>query len=95
MKYKRRVNFSFLPHQIPSNIRPVLGDCFGVNFTHRGSSDPHLLISFMIEDDGLWAEKDFQLSSYWIDDCISTLQKAKLVLENKAQKVERDGWREK
>lgn len=67
----------------------VAGNICGVNFSDRG--DGHILISLSIEDDGYWYEKDFCVSSYWLNDVIKTLKAAKDELKSKHYKSDPNG----
>jgi hypothetical protein len=59
----------------------VQGECVGVGFSKRGKNDNHALINIHVEDDEMWF-KEMTLSSAWIDDFISTLEKAKYILDS-------------
>jgi hypothetical protein len=55
----------------------IKGKLFGANLTPRNQNDPHLMIQLMIEDDECWYPFGTHFSSYWIDDLIETLTRAK------------------
>lgn len=65
-------------------MKDVHGECVGVRFVRRGPSDPHICLCLLIEDDEIWHETDFEVSSYWIDDMIDTLVRAKARLRRVA-----------
>lgn len=72
-------------------IKPVKGARNGVKFVPRGKDDPHILIQLLGEDDDNWFNSDGVMSSFWIDDLILTLQRAKETLSKKAN-PDRDGF---
>ena len=61
----------------------------GIKLEKRSSidgKDNHICLRLLGEDDGTWFE-DIELgSSYWIDDLIETLQRAKAHMEQKQKK---------
>lgn len=64
--------------------RRFRGSCVGVKLSARsgpddrdGMDDLHIMVSLEIEDDEVWHEKDFQISSYWLDELIAQLQAAR------------------
>ena len=57
----------------------------GVKLSERGSSDPHILFSLLIEDDESWRETNFKVSSYFIDETIKVLKKAKKYMEKQTK----------
>lgn len=74
-------------------IKPIKNDLFGVKFEQRGPDDKHIMARLLIEDDTNWHETDVSFSSFWIDDLIAVLQRAKAKLEQSANKEESGyGW---
>lgn len=69
----------------------IQGECVGVDFKQRGNNDKHVMLQLCIEDDGVWYPKDFEVSSFWIDDMIDVLYKAKYALETSCNK-DKDGF---
>ena len=67
-----------------------LGNCIGVRLKDRGKDDKHQLIVLLIEDDENWYEK-VQFSSFWLDEAIAILKKAKKYLKNNYAK-DKDGF---
>lgn len=59
------------------------GDQFGFRIVNRGTNDSHALLEIISEDDEKW-HKSMDFSSFWIDDLIEQLQKAKTLLESDA-----------
>ena len=59
------------------------GSCMGVKLSRRGR-DEHVMITTLIEDDGIWHEKS-NFSSYWLDEMIEKLIAAKAYLEDEAE----------
>lgn len=59
----------------------VVGKCLGVSFEPRGPNDNHICIRLLVEDDENWIPTSLNVSSYWLDDLIETLQRAKIMLE--------------
>jgi len=58
---------------------------FGAKLTPRSQSDPHLMIQLIAKDDQgdeWWYPFGTRFSSYWIDDLIETLTRAKEELAN-------------
>lgn len=72
-------------------IQEIKGGQSGVRFVSRGPNDDHILIQLLGEDDENWFKRGDAISSFWIDDLISTLQTAKSVLEQQAV-VDEDGF---
>ena len=74
------------------DINDVLKRCIGIRFKRRNSDNPHICICLMIEDDGNWNEKDYFISSYWLDELIDVATEAKKRLEQEAEPDE-EGFR--
>lgn len=58
-------------------LQTFRGHCIGVKLRPRAAKDPHILLSLEIEDDEAWHEKDFSISSHWLDELIEQLQAAR------------------
>ncbi len=82
------------------------GKCIGVRLTPRGDTsaphtpqpDTHILITLMVEDDGNWFEKDFCVSSSWLNEMIDVLTAAKNYCETQEPDIstldgKQYGWR--
>lgn len=51
------------------SIKVFKGDCFGVHLKMRGSTDPYIIYSIIVEDDGNWYDNNKGTSgSGWILD---------------------------
>lgn len=70
----------------------IHGACFGVKLIERSDENGHILVSLMIGDDEHWYEKDFVMSSAWLDDMINTLEQTKVLLEKGALPSEFNGY---
>lgn len=68
------------------------GRCMGVRLHPRGMIDTHAMIAVMIEDDGAWHDK-VTLSSFWLDELIVALQRAKAVMESECVRDCNGGWK--
>lgn len=65
-------------------------DVGGIDFVERGQNDKHVCITLFDEDDGyFWEISNF--SSFWLDDMIDLLQRAKSELETNTERFEKDG----
>lgn len=64
----------------PEYIADIENECTGLNFVFYPRNEYNkesVGFKLCIEDDGHYHEKDFEMSSFWIDDLIDTLEKAK------------------
>ena len=71
-----------------NNLEPDIffsGATFGVALEPRGVNDDHLLFEVYIGDDEHWNRK-LSASSFWIDDLITQLKKAKDYMSGSLQK---------
>ena len=69
----------------------ILGKCLGVEFVARGEhsvseyvgkeKDKHIVIQLLVEDDGIWHKVGNGFSSFWLDDLIEVLNKARKILD--------------
>lgn len=67
------------------------GECKGIQLTKRGENDPHIMVSILTEDDEDWfIDEKNKFSSYWIDDLINQLQKAKLFINTQEPDIYKD-----
>jgi hypothetical protein len=53
---------------------------FGVRFVERGPKDKHVCIQLLSEDDETWFEVGNSFSSFWLDDLIQVLERAKALM---------------
>ncbi len=60
--------------------RKFLGNCMGVEITHRGPGDGHACFKILVEDDGNWLEKA-HMSSFWLDELVEMLHMAHHYME--------------
>jgi hypothetical protein len=67
-------------------MKEVHGGCVGIKFEQRGKEDKHICIRLQVEDDEIWHDKDFSISSFWLDDLIKVATEAKKILESTAIK---------
>jgi hypothetical protein len=68
----------------------IKGELWGVRFDKHDSTDNHIHIQLMIEDDGQWFDVDDEggsgnCSSFWLPDLINVLSRAQEVLEKHAE----------
>jgi len=63
----------------------------GVRLEKRGPVDPHICIKLLSEDDENWFDVGNGFSSFWLNDLITQLQAAEVLLEQLA-KPDRDGF---
>ena len=65
-----------------------LGKSLGIALSRRGNSDPHVLISFLVEDDEAWHlfDEGGQISSYWMPEFVSLMNEAMKWIEDNCQK---------
>ena len=76
--------------------KDFLGVCKGVHLDKRGENDNHITVQILTEDDGNWFASEKGFSSYWIDDLINQLQKAKEFLEKQEPDIydgRQYGWK--
>jgi len=59
-------------------IHVIKGECHGVVLSLRGEGDPHIVFRSIIEDDENWfINKAGSSSSFWLQDHIDVMKKAK------------------
>jgi len=68
------------------NKHLFLGSCKGVALMPRGSKDGHICFLVLTEDDGNWFVSTNSSSSFWIDDLIKQLTRAKKWMKKNALK---------
>ena len=63
-----------VPYLTPVEAGPhrvfIFGFCVGAVLTERGENDPHVIITYLVDDDGFWSGLSGQVSAYWLDDMI-------------------------
>ena len=52
----------------------IFGSCVGAVLTERRENDPHVSITYLVEDDGFWSVLSGPISSYWLGDMIDLNQ---------------------
>ncbi len=65
------------------------GRCIGVRLTPRlcteeryfNQPDTHIIVTLLVEDDGNWFDKDYSVSSGWLEEMIQMLTAAKAFCE--------------
>ena len=75
----------------PLQKKEITGNLFGVKFVQSDFATPEdqkISFTIMMEDDGQWYEtKISKIDSYWLDDMIETLTKARKYLKKNAKLV--------
>ena len=72
-----RVQLKYYTEYLTTGQLNIRGRLFGARLENRGANDTHICLRLMMEDDGYWHETNVSCSSFWIDDLIDTLQRAK------------------
>lgn len=57
--------------------KKFIGEQFAIALRERGPDDKHICFDIFSEDDGWWCKQGSGSSSFWIDDLIEQLQRAK------------------
>lgn len=74
--------------EINNTVHVVYGHCMGVAIHKREANDNHLMMTFLVEDDGNWfVRRDGPSSAYWLSDMQQVLADAASWLDNNANKV--------
>lgn len=60
----------------------IFGYCVGVALTERGENDPHVVITYLVGNDGFWAVLSGPISAYWLNDMIALNQYLKDYLKH-------------
>ena len=67
-----------VPYLTPVEAGPhrvfIFGSCVGAVLTERRENDPHVAITYLVEDDGFWSVLSSQISAYWIDDMLDLIK---------------------
>lgn len=66
--------------------RTFLGECFGIGIKPRGAGDPHVLLTFLVEDDGYWGEHPASFSCAWLQDIRDQVDAAMRWIETNCEK---------
>lgn len=64
----------------------IKGGQFGVRLEPREDGDNHVCVQIISEDDGNWSESGEYFSSFWLNDLIDVLIKARRLMEKKCKK---------
>jgi hypothetical protein len=76
--------------EIPNIVYSVHGDCYGVCIHKSSPESLELLTTILVEDDGLWYERDNDsICAYWISDLSDVISRAKNWIEkNSSEEME-------
>jgi hypothetical protein len=72
------------------------GKCKGVKLLKRETNDNHICLQILTEDDEYWFPSANPFSSFWIDELIEQLQKAKQFIETQEPDIydgHQYGWK--
>jgi hypothetical protein len=70
-----------------------LGKCHGAILHCRGMNDQHVVVTWLVEDDGHWFVSDGGTSSYWLDEMQEVLTAVKNWLKKNAAAETDGGWK--